>query len=138
MTILENEENFLKEVEKNLTNKEDIKNIKNIFEKFIKFSLKEMNNNLQIAENKIKTLENKMKDMEKIEEKLNNLEKDISTNKGYDFEIMCPYCDTDFIVDIENEEDDIICPNCKKTIELDWSGSLEDDLFACSGSCNRL
>ena len=46
----------------------------------------------------------------------------------YEFEITCPYCDYSFIADesYENKKQ-VTCPKCKKTIELDWSNTQEND-----------
>ena len=43
------------------------------------------------------------------------------------FEIMCPECGEDIIVDFDmlDEENNIVCPNCHKEIDLDFE--IEDD-----------
>lgn len=51
-------------------------------------------------------------------------------DNDYEFEIVCPYCGEEFIVDEEAQEsDEIECPNCQNVIELDWDDS------SCNGSC---
>ena len=43
------------------------------------------------------------------------------------FEIMCPECGEDIIVDFDmlDDENNIVCPNCHKEIDLDFE--IEDD-----------
>lgn len=50
------------------------------------------------------------------------------------FEIMCPECGEDVIVDFDMLDDDnnIVCPNCHKDIDLEFDvpeDEAEDDLF---------
>ena len=59
----------------------------------------------------------------------------------YDIQIVCPYCEEEFIVDLDQNSLEIECPNCSNVIELDWSGNPEEDLhntFGCgSGHCSK-
>ena len=41
--------------------------------------------------------------------------------EDFEFEIVCPYCNYEFIADIDEHEDEILCPECNNPIELDWS-----------------
>lgn len=43
------------------------------------------------------------------------------------FEIMCPECGEDVVVDFDmlNDENNIVCPNCHKDIELEFD--MDDD-----------
>lgn len=45
------------------------------------------------------------------------------------FEIMCPECGEDIIVDFDmlDDENNIICPNCHKEIDLDFDIEDEDN-----------
>lgn len=47
-------------------------------------------------------------------------------NEDYEFEIICPYCDFEFVVgkDTKNKKE-IKCPKCSEVIELDWD---EDEI----------
>lgn len=59
--------------------------------------------------------------------------KDIYEDEDYDFEIVCPYCNHEFVADIEDElKEEIECPECHNKIELDWDGEDDD---CCSGGC---
>ena len=49
----------------------------------------------------------------------------------YEFEIVCPYCNYEFVTGKEtNLKDELECPKCHNIIELDW-----DDY--CDGECNH-
>ena len=52
---------------------------------------------------------------------------------GFDFEIICPYCNAEFIADVESKSN-IKCPECQNTIELDWNGG--EEINPCSGHCS--
>ena len=55
---------------------------------------------------------------------------------GFDFEIVCPYCNYEFFIDIDENKTEITCPECQNVIELDWTGDTEEnDSHNCSGSC---
>ena len=45
------------------------------------------------------------------------------------FEIMCPECGEDVVVDFDmlDEENNIVCPNCHKEIELEFDMDDEDE-----------
>ena len=67
----------------------------------------------------------------KIEASVLGIENDICDD-GYDFEIICPYCNTQFIADIESKTE-IKCPECQNVIELDWNN---EESQGCSGHCS--
>ena len=70
--------------------------------------------------------------MEKMQQVIDNIEKDIYSDEGFNFEIICPYCEFEFIIDADEDKNEVECPECKNTIELDWSGDLEEH-DGCSG-----
>lgn len=74
--------------------------------------------------------------MEKMQQVINHIENDIYLDEGFDFEIVCPYCEYEFVIDSNEEKNEIKCPECKNIIELDWSGDLCDD-EGCSGHCHE-
>ena len=70
--------------------------------------------------------------LDKVKETVDLIKKDIYEDEDYDFEIVCPYCNHEFVANIEDElKEEIECPECHNVIELDWDG--EDD--CCSGGC---
>lgn len=137
MSVLEESYNkIISEIEKRISNPEDLKFIK---EKILELSLTFVNtvNDLSnITNKKINQIEKKQKDIEekmsKVETTINNIESDIYTEEGnFDFEIVCPYCDFEFIEEIDGKTE-IPCPNCNNIIELDWNEEIE-----CSGYCSN-
>lgn len=73
--------------------------------------------------------------MEKMQQVIDHIESDIYLDEGFDFEIVCPYCEHEFLINADEDKKEIECPECKNIIELDWSGDLcEDD--ECSGHCH--
>ncbi len=73
---------------------------------------------------------------------IDNIEKDIYSEDGFDFEIVCPYCDYEFIIDLDENKTEIECPECQNIIELDWTGDIDeenqnqDKQHGCNGSCH--
>lgn len=65
--------------------------------------------------------------MEKMQQVIDHIESDIYSDEGFDFEIVCPYCEYEFVIDADENKKEIQCPECKNTIELDWSGDLDED-----------
>lgn len=96
--------------------------------------LKEMK---EIKENQ-KAMNEKMEKMQQVIKHIESdiyLDEDCDCDCDFDFEIVCPYCEYEFVIDADEQKNEIECPECKNIIELDWSGDLcEDD--ECSGHCH--
>lgn len=94
-----------------------------------------------ILEEKISKIEEKQNDIDikidDLKKSVDEIEEDIY-EKGtgeYDFEIVCPYCNNEFVTDLSMMNEDkteIRCPECSNVIELDWN---EEDEEGCSGHC---
>ena len=137
----DNYTSFLKDMEENIKNKEDLEYIKKRFEQlYNQIESSSSNNKIAEMENKLKDLENKQNEIdekfERIEEVVSNIEKDIYSEEGFDFEIVCPYCNYEFVIDVDEEKTEVECPECKNIIELDWSGDLDYDHLGCNGGCS--
>ena len=137
----DNYTSFLKDVEENIKNKEDLEYITKRFEQFYnQIESSSSNNKIAEMENKLKDLENKQNEIdekfERIEEVVSNIEKDIYSEEGFDFEIVCPYCNYEFVIDVDEEKTEVECPECKNIIALDWLGDLDDDHLGCNGGCS--
>ena len=88
--------------------------------------VKELKENQKIMTNKI----------EKMQQVMDHIESDIYSDEGFDFEIVCPYCEHEFVIDANEDKNEVECPECKNVIELDWTGDLYDDEDdGCSGHC---
>ena len=131
--------NFLKDVEKNLKNKEDLEYVKVRFSMFVDKVIDEMDMLVDYKTQKMNEIEQKQKEiddkMNKMQQIIDNIEKDIYSDEGFDFEIICPYCDNQFVIDVDEDKTEVECPVCNNIIELDWSGEVEEDI-GCNGSCS--
>ena len=140
MSNLKNEyKSFLDDIEKNIKNPEDLRYIKERFAKFMDAVIEKID---AILDSKNEQLEHRLKmqnsletRMDKMQSILDNIEKDIYSDEGFDFEIICPYCNAQFVVDIDENKTEVECPECKNMIELDWTGDTDDDENSCSGHC---
>lgn len=129
---------FMDDIEKNIKNEEDLQYIKGRVTDLFGVILEEMERILNYKEEKMTLLmqnqqeiEAKMNQMQQI---VNNIEKDIYADDGFDFEIICPYCNYNFIIDFDENRTEVQCPECDNIIELDWSGDTDnDDMSGCSG-----
>lgn len=133
---------FLDDIEKNIKNKEDLEFIKTRFADFLDVVLDRLEYIAEYKSSEIKKLEEAQQQIEekmsKMQKVVDNIEKDIYTEDGYDFEIVCPYCNSEFMTDIDENRKEIECPECKNIIELDWSGNLEEEQpdSNCKGNCH--
>lgn len=141
MALLKNEyKSFLDDIEKNIKNKEDLEYIKERFASFMDVVLNQMDYIMDYKEEKISELEKTQKQLDermaKMQQIIDHIEKDIYAEDGFDFEIVCPYCNYEFIVDLDENKTEIECPECKNMIELDWTGNIDDEQSGCGGSCH--
>lgn len=145
MGTLKNEyKSFLDDIEKNIKDKEDLEYIKKRFASFVDVVLDQMDYIMDYKEEEMAKLEetqNQIKDkMEQMQQVINNIEKDIYAEDGFDFEIVCPYCNYEFIIDVDENKTEIECPECQNIIELDWTGDVDEearsDQDMCQGDCH--
>lgn len=131
--------NFLKDMEKNLKNKEDLEYVKLKFSMFVDKVIDEMDMIVDYKTQKMNEMEQKQKEIDdkisKMQQIIDNIEKDIYSDEGFDFEIICPYCDNQFVIDVNEDKTEVECPVCNNIIELDWSGEVEED-SNCNGNCS--
>ena len=140
MALLKNEyKSFLDDIEKNIKDKEDLEYIKERFASFMDVVLNQMDYIMDYKEEKISELEKTQKQLDermaKMQQIIDHIEKDIYSEDGFDFEIVCPYCNYEFIVDLDENKTEIECPECQNMIELDWTGDIDDEDNGCHGSC---
>lgn len=142
MAMLKNEyKSFLDDIEKNISNKQDLQYVKQRFTSFLDVVLEKMDEIMEYKKEQVENLENKQKQieekMEKMQQIIDNIEKDIYLDDGFDFEIVCPYCNYEFIIDMDENKTEIECPECKNIIELDWSGDIDKESeYGCLGNCH--
>lgn len=143
MRKLKNEyKSFLDDIEKNIKDKEDLNYIQKRFASFLDVVLEEMDYILDYKEEEMQKLEDTQKQLDnkigQMQQVIDNIEKDIYLEDGFDFEIVCPYCNYEFIIDVDENKTEIECPECQNIIELDWTGEIEEgeEQEDCSGSCS--
>ena len=73
----------------------------------------------------------------KLETNISNIEKDIYINDEDELNIICPYCNNEFIIDSEEINDEIQCPECKNILVLDWKDSCDGDCNCEEHDCNH-
>lgn len=87
------------------------------------------------ADNELKLIGESVTDMGiSIDDLYECLDDDYLDDDYYDddddglFEIMCPECGEDVVVDYDmlDDENNIVCPNCHKEIELDFDEDTEE------------
>ena len=64
---------------------------------------------------------------------------DVVLEEVDDFEIVCPYCNYEFVIDVDENKTEVECPECQNVIELDWTGDIDgedNDLGECMGNCH--
>lgn len=131
---------FLEDIEKNIQNKDDLAYVKQRFASFVDVIIEQMDYILTYKEEKMATLEESQKllddKLNKMQQIVDNIEKDIYAEDGFDFEIVCPYCNYEFVIDVDENKTEVACPECQNIIELDWSGNPDDELDACNGGCS--
>lgn len=142
MKDIKNEyKSFLDDIEKKIKNEEDLNFIKLRFAQFVDVVLDKIdyivdykNEEMQKLKESQKQIEEKMSKMQQV---IDNIEKDIYVEDGFDFEIVCPYCNSEFVIDMDENKKEVECPDCKNIIELDWSGDINDEAdTGCQGSCH--
>ena len=124
--------NFLADVEKNLKNKEDVIYVKQRFSIFVDKLIDQIDEVFEAKQQRIDAIEEKQNRIENkmnvMQQAINNIEKDIYSEEDFDFEIICPYCDNQFVIEAEEGKTEVECPQCNNIIELDWSEEGEENL----------
>ncbi len=131
---------FLDDIEKNIKDKDDLEYIKQRFSAFMDVVLNQMDSIMNYKDEKINELEKMQNELDarmaKMQQVIDHIEKDIYDEDGFDFEIVCPYCNYEFVIDLDENKSEIECPECKNMIELDWTGNIDDEQSGCGGSCH--
>lgn len=99
--------------------------------------INELNKVIDISERRVNQVVENQRILEKkqnqIESTLSNMEKEFFVEDDeYDFEIVCPYCNYEFVSDIASDIKEVECPECHNMIELDWN----EDEGGCDGHCS--
>lgn len=138
---------IISEIEGNLKNKEDLEYVKTQIYNIYTIFLDEFEKLESKCDEKVESILIRCKvlddRMSEIEDSIDKIESDIyiTVNEEYDFDITCPYCDTEFSIDFSNGPQSVVkCPECDNTIELDWNEHDDDcsgDCQGCNGGCDH-
>lgn len=132
---------IIADLEKNIKSKEDLDYIKSqvygislLFldevDKLTELSLDRLN----VMIDREKELSRKINRMESI---INQLEKEVLVPQECDFEIVCPYCNTEFVEDLSRGmENEVRCPECGNMIEIDWNENGSCCGHDCDDECD--
>ncbi len=129
-------QNIIEDIEKNISNEKELEYINKKISEITMLHMEVIENLTNIIKCKIDNIEKVQNSIEskinKIESSVSGIENDIY-DEGFEFEIVCPYCNTEFTADVESKSN-IRCPECQNIIELDWN---TDELSeCCSGHCS--
>lgn len=134
---------ILSEIETTISNENERETVKQKVIELSSLFISSMEKMSNMVDNKLAKVEEQQKELDKKIEKINKsvteLENDIYDEEEigeFDFEIVCPYCNYEFVTDLnmlENEKSEIKCPECNNIIELDWN---DDEEEGCQGHCS--
>ena len=133
---------ILKDLENYFQNEEDKQFVTEKFQELSIMFMDIIDRLTYLTDKKVQEMEERQK---VIEQKINNVQKAVDgiesdiyeDEEGYEFEIVCPYCNHEFVTDINNESNaEVECPECHNIIELDWNEEEDCDLEDCS-SCSH-
>ena len=135
MSVLQDKFNaIIAKIDERITDQEELKFVKEQIVDLSMIYMDEINKIMDLSEKRVnqvyenqKILEQKMAE---IERGMNTIEKELFVEEEYDFEIVCPYCNHEFLTDVNSGKKEVECPECHNIIELDWNEEHE-----CSGHC---
>ena len=132
---------ILEDLEKNINNKGDLDYIKSQVYNIALLFLDEVDKLTELSFDRLNVMIEREKELSKrianMEKVINNLEREIFIPQECDFEILCPYCNSEFVQDLARGlEDEVRCPECGNMIEIDWHETEGCCEHECSRECN--
>ena len=129
---------IISDIEKKITDPKELSYIKEKISELTILFMTTVDKAIEYSKESLNNVSNKQEELEErvkqIQKSLYNLEKDMYTDdeEDYEFEVICPYCNHQFLSNIDLEDTtEIQCPECKNMIELDWNDDEEDDEEQC-------
>ena len=128
---------ILEDLNKNIKDEEERKYVVKKFSEMSALYLDVIDRISEMGTKRVEELEDYQgkleKKISKLADSVNLIKNDIYEEDSYDFEIVCPYCNHEFVADINSEENaEVECPECHNIIELDWN---EEE--GCGGYCSH-
>ena len=134
---------IMDEIENKITDEEKLKFVKSKISEVSVIFIDLIDRMSEIIDERITDIEDGQKNIEKkltkIETVIDAIDKDIYDESDTEFEIVCPYCNNEFISEINYEgENEIECPECHNIIEIDINADIdEENNYGCHGGCNK-
>lgn len=126
---------IIKKIEERITDAEELDFIKQQIADISMLYIDELNKIMDLSERRVNQVYENQKILEKklaeVEKGMATIEKELFVEDEYDFEIVCPYCNYEFVTDIDSNKKEVKCPECHNLIELDWNDEDHD----CGGHC---
>lgn len=128
---------ILQDMEKNIKNKEDLEYIKSQVYNISLLFLDEIDKLAELNLGRINVMIDREKELSKrisaMEKVIKNIEQEMFISTDCDFEILCPYCNAEFVEDFtDGMKHEVRCPECDNVIELDW----HEEGCSCGHECN--
>lgn len=140
--IAEEYSRIISELEKNITDVESLEYAKAKLSEMFMLFLEKIDGLTNEYETRLEHVANNQREIDqrvqKVENVLKGIEKEIYEESIYDFEIICPYCNNEFVIEFGEAKLEIECPECKNVIELDWDGEFgecDEEQGGCDGHC---
>ncbi len=142
--INENYSKILSEIEQKISNPQEKEFVKNKISELMLMFMDIIDKISDITEMEMNDIEERQKELklkiDSVANKVSKIEGDIyEDDENFDFEIVCPYCNHEFVADLDgenNEKNEVECPECHNIIELDWNEE-DEELDGCSGFCDE-
>ena len=135
---------ILSDLEEKIKNEQDLEYIKVQMFNLYNILFEEVNKIEELANEKIAAILEIQVQMEekvnKIEKELKEIQKDIYEEEESDFAILCPYCNNEFVMELDELRTEVECPECNNVIELDWGHEEEcghEGCGGCHGGCHH-
>lgn len=128
--ITEKCKEILEELDKNIKDPSSLEFAKTGVYNLLEAFLQEIETIQETAEKRIEKL---VQNQINLDKRISTIESDIYEEEDEEVEIVCPYCNHEFIVEAEEMKEELICPECNNAIELDWGE--EHNCSCCDGDC---
>ncbi len=140
--ISENYNKILSEIEQKISNPDEREFVKNKVSELMLMFMDIIDKISDVTEMEMNDIEERQKELklkiDSVANKVSKIEGDIyEDDENFDLEIVCPYCNHEFVADLDdedNEKNEVECPECHNIIELDWNED-DDEFDGCSGFC---
>jgi len=132
---------ILSDLEENIKDEQELEYVKAQMFNLYNILFEEVNKIEELANEKIAAILEIQVQMEakvsKLEQDLTELQKDIYEGEDSEISILCPYCNNEFVLEMDELREEIECPECNNIIELDWGHDEHDRMFWMSWVSQR-